>query len=56
MPSFAYQVRDKEGRKIKGVMESMSEKMVAQHLLEQGFLVTAIRPARFLQAHSRQTL
>ncbi len=41
MSIFAYQVRDKSGRKIKGILEAISEKNVAERLSEQGFLVTS---------------
>lgn len=45
MTAFAYQVRDKRGKKIAGVMEATSEKGVAERLVQQGYLITRIREA-----------
>jgi len=45
MPTYAYQVRDKEGRKVRGKIEAPSEKMVVDRLLEEGFLITQVKPA-----------
>ncbi len=42
MPTFAYQVRDKEGKKIKGTIEGLSEKGVADRLTNSGYLITKI--------------
>ncbi len=42
MPAFAYQVRNKQGKKLKGVMEADSEKGIADHLTENGYLITKI--------------
>ncbi len=47
MPVFAYQVRNKEGKRVKGVIEAVSEKTAADHLLREGYLITTIKPARF---------
>ena len=48
MPAFAYQVRDKDGKKIRGVIEAASEKTVVDRLLQEGYLITTIKPAHFL--------
>ena len=56
MPNFAYQVRDRDGNKIKGSMESASEKMVADHLLQQGYLIANIKKRANLLAVSNDLL
>ncbi len=43
MTTFAYQVRDKNGKRLKGFVEAISEKTAADHLAQQGFLVTQIK-------------
>ena len=48
MPTYAYQVRDKEGRKVRGKIEAPSEKNVVDRLLEEGFLITQVKPANRL--------
>ncbi|OGX04623.1 MAG: hypothetical protein A3G87_08270 [Omnitrophica bacterium RIFCSPLOWO2_12_FULL_50_11] len=45
MPTFAYQVRDQEGKKRTGKLEGVSEKAVADRLMSEGYLVTSVRPA-----------
>lgn len=42
MTTFAYQVRDKKGKRIKGLVEAISEKMAADSLSERGYLITRI--------------
>lgn len=44
MASFAYQVRDREGRKVKGVIEAASERAAADRLSDEGFLISVIKP------------
>ena len=46
MQTFAYQVRDQKGKKIKGVTEASSEKILADRFAQEGFLVSYIKPAR----------
>ena len=46
MAAFAYQVRDKSGKKITGVVEATSEKGAAERLAQQGYLITMIKPAQ----------
>ena len=46
MPAYAYQVRDRNGKKLKGVMEAVSQRTAADNLLQQGYLIAAIKPNR----------
>lgn len=46
MTTFAYQVRDKNGKRIRGLVEAISEQMAADHLTQQGYLITRISPKR----------
>ena len=45
MSTYAYQVRDKEGKKIRGRVEAQSEKIVVDRLLGEGYFVTYVKPA-----------
>lgn len=48
MTTFAYQVRDQSGRRVKGSIEATSEKSAADQLAEQGYLITKLSTrARF---------
>ncbi len=42
MSTFAYQVRDKSGKKLKGFIHAISQKTAADQLAEQGFLITQL--------------
>ena len=53
MPTFTYQVRDKEGKKLKGKIAAASEKAVADRLVNEGFLVTSVRPSFNFQGIGR---
>lgn len=44
---FSYQVRDQNGKKISGMMEASSERIVAERLLAERYLISSIKPARF---------
>ena len=48
MPTYAYQVRDKDGKKMRGMIEATSEKTVVDRLLEEGYLITQVKPAHRL--------
>ncbi len=42
MTTFAYQVRDKDGKRVRGLIEAVSEKIAADRLSEQGYLINRI--------------
>lgn len=47
MTAFAYQVRDKDGKRIRGILEAASERALADQLASKGYLVTRIKPQSF---------
>ncbi len=48
MPTFVYRVRNEKGEKIKGSVDAPSEKVLADRLQREGFLISSIEPVRRL--------
>lgn len=46
MPIYAYHGRDKDGRRVKGQIESFSEKAALEHLTAQGYLIAGLLKRR----------
>ena len=44
MPTFAYQARDKNGRRVNGTREASDQRTALEGLREAGFFVTQLAP------------